>query len=91
MSATPNAEARLDLRLDPADKTLIERAASLRGMKLSAFVRAAALRESQAVLAAEIPVLSADESRRFLEALDSPFRPNAKLARALARLAVLDP
>lgn len=86
MAATPPAEARLDLRLDPKDKALIERAARLRGMKLSAFVRAAVLRESQEILAAETVVLSPAESRIFLEALDRPFRPNAKLARALARL-----
>ena len=47
MAAIPTAEARLDLRLDPKDKALIEYAARLRGMKLSAFVRAAVLRESR--------------------------------------------
>ena len=86
MAAIPTAEARLDLRLDPKDKALIEYAARLRGMKLSAFVRAAVLRESREILAAETVVLSPAESRNFLEALDRPFRPNAKLARALARL-----
>lgn len=82
------AAARLDLRLTPADKERIARAADLRGMALSAFVRDAVLREAQSVMAAELTVtLSADESRRFLKALDAPFAPNAKLKKALARVA----
>lgn len=82
------AAARLDLRLTPADKQRIARAADLRGMALSAFVRDAVLREAQSVTAAELTVtLSADESRRFLKALDAPFAPNAKLKKALARVA----
>jgi uncharacterized protein (DUF1778 family) len=78
--------ARLDLRLDASDKERIERAASLRGIAVSAFVRDAVLREADSVMTAELSVtLSADESRRFLKALDAPFRPNAKLKKALAR------
>ena len=38
------AAARLDLRLNPADKARIARAADLRGVPLSAFVRDAVLR-----------------------------------------------
>jgi uncharacterized protein (DUF1778 family) len=78
--------ARLDLRLNASDKERIERAASLRGVAVSAFVRDAVLREADSVMAAELTVtLSADESRRFLKALDAPFLPNAKLKQALAR------
>jgi uncharacterized protein (DUF1778 family) len=80
--------ARLDLRLDPADKARIARAADLRGVPVSAFVRDAILREAESVMAAELTVtLSAEESRRFLDAIDAPFRPNAKLKKALARAA----
>lgn len=81
------AAARLDLRLDPADKARISRAADLRGVPLSVFVRDAILREAESVVAAQLSVtLSVAESRRFLKALDAPFRPNAKLKRALSRL-----
>lgn len=81
------AAARLDLRLNPADKARIARAADLRGVPLSAFVRDAAMREAESVMAAELTVtLSEKESRRFLEALDAPFQPNARLKKALARL-----
>ncbi|HLI17553.1 MAG TPA: DUF1778 domain-containing protein [Rhodanobacteraceae bacterium] len=47
-----SAEARLDLRLDPKDKVRIERAADLRGVPVSAFVRDAVLREADNVVAA---------------------------------------
>ncbi|MDO5610471.1 MAG: DUF1778 domain-containing protein [Pseudomonadota bacterium] len=82
------AVARLDLRLDPSDKARITRAADLRGVAVSAFVRDAVLREAENVMAAELTVtLSAAESKRFLKALDAPFQPNAKLKKALARVA----
>jgi uncharacterized protein (DUF1778 family) len=79
--------ARLDLRLNATDKERIARAADLRGVPVSAFVRDAVLREAENVMAAELSVtLSAEESRRFIKALDAPFRPNAKLKKALARV-----
>ena len=78
--------ARLDLRLNPTDKARIARAADLRGVPLSAFVRDAVLREAESVMAAELTVtLSAAESRRFLKALDAPFKPNARLKKAMER------
>jgi len=76
--------ARLDLRLSPTDKARITRAADLRGVPLSAFVRDAVLREAESVMAAELTVtLSTAESRRFLKALDAPFKPNARLKKAM--------
>lgn len=80
--------ARLDLRLNPTDKARIARAADLRGVPVSTFVRDAVLREAESVMASALTVtLSAEESRRFLKALDARFRPNAKLKKALARVA----
>ncbi|MBS0457376.1 MAG: DUF1778 domain-containing protein [Proteobacteria bacterium] len=82
-----SAAARLDLRLNRADKARIARAADLRGVALSAFVRDAVLREADSVMAANLTVtLSAEESRRFLKVLDAPFLPNARLKKALARV-----
>lgn len=84
------AAARLDLRLNPADKARITRAADLRGVPLSTFVRDAVLREAESVMAAELTVtLSPEESRRFLKALDAPFQPNARLKKAMAEAARL--
>lgn len=79
--------SRLDLRLNPTDKERISRAASLRGVAVSAFVRDAVLREAEQVMAAQYTVtLSGEESKRFLKAFDQPFRPNERLKRALARV-----
>ena len=89
-TAITKAAARLDLRLNHTDKARISRAADLRGVPLSAFVRDAVLREAESVMAAELTVtLSAEESRRFLKALDAPFQPNAKLKKAMADAARL--
>jgi uncharacterized protein (DUF1778 family) len=80
------AAARLDLRLSATDKDRIARAADLRGVPVSAFVRDAILREAESVMTAELSVtLSPAESRRFLAALDKPFKPNAKLKKAMDR------
>ncbi len=85
------ATARLDLRLESREKDRIAKAAALRGMAVSAFVRDAVLREADTAIAADTVVtLSVEESRRFLAALDEPFRPNARLKKAMdaaARLA----
>lgn len=76
--------SRLDLRLEARDKDRIAKAAALRGMPLSSFVRDAVLREADAAIAANTMVtLSLDELRRFLDALDAPFRPNARLQKAM--------
>lgn len=84
------ALARLDLRLNPTDKARISRAADLRGVPVSAFVRDAVLREAENVMAAELTVtLSPAESRRFLAALDKPFKPNARLRKAMTAAAKL--
>lgn len=79
-----DASARLDLRLNAADKARISRAADLRGVPLATFVRQAVLREAEAVMASALAVeLSPDESRRFLAALDQPFQANDRLTDAM--------
>ena len=84
------ATARLDLRLGIRDKDRIAKAAALRGMAVSAFVRDAVLREADTTIATDaIVTLSEQESRRFLTALDAPFRPNARLQRAMDAAASL--
>jgi uncharacterized protein (DUF1778 family) len=76
--------SRLDLRLESRDKDRIAKAAALRGMAVSAFVREAVLREADSAIAADTVVtLSPEESHRFLAALDDPFRPNARLNKAM--------
>ncbi|USX17191.1 DUF1778 domain-containing protein [Oxalobacteraceae bacterium OTU3CAMAD1] len=78
------ATARLDLRLESREKDRIARAAALRGMPVSVFVRDAVLREADTTIAAaSVTTLSEQESRRFLDALDDQFRPNDRLKRAM--------
>ncbi|MFT0545930.1 DUF1778 domain-containing protein [Allopusillimonas ginsengisoli] len=78
------ATARLDLRLNARDKDRIAKAAALRGMAVSTFVRDAVLREADtAITANTITMLSEQESRRFLAALDQPFQPNDRLFKAM--------
>lgn len=48
---TTNTAARLDLRLNTADKDRIARAAELSGVPVSAFVRDTVLREAAAIIA----------------------------------------
>ena len=81
-----SANARLDLRLSEKDRERIDRAASLAGLPIAAFVRTAVLREADRTVAADsVATLSAAESRRFLAALRKPFAPNAALRRAFKR------
>jgi uncharacterized protein (DUF1778 family) len=76
----------MDVRLDASEKARIRTAASLRGQHASVFAREAMLREADAVVAQYTTLkLSVEESRRFMDALSAPFKPNAKLARAIAR------
>lgn len=78
------ATARLDLRLESREKDRIAKAAAIRGMAVSAFVRDAVLREADTTISANTVVtLSEHESRCFLAALDEPFRPNARLRKAM--------
>ncbi len=80
------ATARLDIRLSAHDRERIDRAASLAGLPLAAFVRTAVLREADRAVAAEsVSTLSPTESKRFLAALGKPFSPNAALRRALLK------
>ena len=79
------ASARLDLRLNSKDKRRIARAAELRGVPMSTFVRDAVLREAKNVMTTELVTMSAKESQRFVAALGKPFQPNARLRKALER------
>lgn len=81
-----SATARLDLRLSPEDKERVEAAASLRGLPVASFVRAAVLREAEQTMSAEyVARLAPAESKRFMKALSGAFQPNAALRKAIAR------
>jgi uncharacterized protein (DUF1778 family) len=84
MTATARS-SRLDLRVAPGEKEIIDRAAALAGSNTADFVRGTALAAArQAIRAHEAMALSAESSRVFVEALIDPPEPNGHL-RALAR------
>ena len=77
--------ARMDIRLEAKDKALIERAASLRGVKTAAFTCAVLIREAEEVIRnAHIVKFDEAAARACLAALSQPFAPNDALRRALA-------
>lgn len=77
---------RLQIRVDPAEKRLLERAAAVSHLSVSAFVVHSAAANAAAVLA-ERPLieLSPEAAAAFSEALDAPATVNERLASALAR------
>lgn len=83
---TPRQRERLEARLSPEQKMLLERAAALEGRSLTDFVvdsaQAAALETIQRY---EVIALTARDSRMFAEALMHPPAPNERLRSAARR------
>lgn len=77
---------RLQIRVDPGEKRLLERAAAASHVSVSAFVLQSAAAEAAAVLA-ERPLieLGPEAAAAFTEALEAPATSNERLAAALHR------
>jgi uncharacterized protein (DUF1778 family) len=79
-------ESRLQIRVQPADKHLLERAAAATHLNVSAFVLQAAASRAEEVLAARQSIrLSPPAAAAFSEALKRPARVNERLSKALLR------
>jgi uncharacterized protein (DUF1778 family) len=79
-------EERLQIRVDPADKTLLERAAAASHLNVSSFVVQAAASRAEEILAERSSIrLSAEAAVAFSEALERPSEVNDRLAVALRR------
>ena len=79
-------EQRLQIRVDPADKALLERAAAASHLNVSAFVVQAAASKAEEILAERSSIrLSPQAAAAFTEALERPAAVNDRLARALRR------
>lgn len=77
--------SRIELRVSPEEKQLIERAATLSGSSSTSFVRSAALAAAREVVRAhEVVELTAEGAAAFVEAVTNPPEPNENL-RALMR------
>jgi uncharacterized protein (DUF1778 family) len=84
--AVPLRAERVEIRMTPAQKENIERAASLRGTSVTDFI----LNEVQPAATAtiqefELLELRSEDRRVFVEALLSPPEPNEALRAAIAR------
>lgn len=88
MPAKTTNSARIDFRLTPEHKDLIERAASVLGQSVSDFATTTLLsRARQAVEESSMTKLSRRDSTRFLKMLDDDSPPNAALRKAAKRYA----
>lgn len=77
---------RLQIRVDPTDKSLLERAAAASHLNVSAFVLQAAASRAEEILAERQSIrLSARAAAAFDEALERPAAVNERLAEALSQ------
>ena len=81
------ATARLEFRVTPTDKAMIERAAQLTGEPVTAFARAAAEERAERVLREHeaITTVPAEFFDELIAAFDAPARVSPALAGAAAR------
>lgn len=78
-------DATINLRAQPAQRDLIDHAASLLGKNRSEFMLEAACERAQAVLLDQVFFrLDADKFRQFTQMLDAPPGPNPGLDRLMA-------
>jgi len=78
---------RMTLRVSPEQKATLMRAAALRNRDLTDFVLQLALREAKGVIEeAERVTLSERDTRLWLDLLDNPPTPNARLIAAVKAL-----
>lgn len=89
-SRTPRSE-KLDLRLTPGAKRILQAAAEAEHKSMTEFVLDCALAAASDVLAEQRSIrLDAEQWRAFMEALDSPPREHSRLKRLLSGPAVFD-
>ncbi|HLN30008.1 MAG TPA: DUF1778 domain-containing protein [Gemmataceae bacterium] len=81
--AAVNDNNRVALRVRPADKAVIVRAAALAQTDMTTFILRTVLREARSVIEEHERVkLTRRDSRLVMELLDNPPAPNAKLRKA---------
>jgi uncharacterized protein (DUF1778 family) len=85
-SPQPAKTERLEARITTEQKELFQMAAAIEGRSVSDFVTYTALAAARRLVQDQTAtVLSPEESRRFVETLLNPPKPNAKLRRAADR------
>jgi len=77
-------EARINLRARPQDKAIIERAAALRGIKVSHFILQDAVKHAKRILEEEgVMILADDDRQAFVNAFLEPHKPTAYMKQAI--------
>ncbi len=91
MEPTTSAKTRrIEIRVTDEERGLEQAAAATRGQTLSEFVRQAARREAEQVMAESTTIsLDEEEAKRFLAALDNPASFEPGLRSLLERPSVL--
>lgn len=84
MSALPQSQnARLDFRISPEQKALIERAAAAQGQTITSFAVSVLVRAANEMIQKDTErELSERDSQVFLDMLSAPSKPNAALKAA---------
>jgi uncharacterized protein (DUF1778 family) len=82
----PRKDETIQIRASHETKALLQRAADLRGQKLSEFVLSVAQTEAQdAILDQRLFILSPEDHDKFLKMLDEPFEPSAEAIERMNR------
>ena len=91
MSALSNCTEKLDIRLTPEAKQILQQAARERHTTISQFVLESALNSAETVLAERAHFgLNAAQWETFITALDAPPRRHPRLERLLNEPTILD-
>ena len=85
MQTQTKKSTRLDLRIEPEIKKLLEKAAKRKGLSLSSYVKSTAIKDAQEIEEQSILLrLSKQDSELFLSALGNPPEPSEVLKSAFA-------
>ena len=84
--AMKTKEERIELRVKPQDKRLLEKAAQSQGLSLSSYLVSRSLVAAQEDAAPyRTYSITGTDCKRFLETLENPPKPNPKLKAAMKR------
>lgn len=91
MKTTASKSERLDIRITPEARQILQQAAKERHMTISQFVLESALHSANAVKAERSSIrLDAEQWTEFMKALDTPPQHHPRLERLLNETSILD-
>ncbi len=91
MATSPQRSGKLDIRISPEAKRVLQEAARERHTTISQFVIDSALNSAHEVLAERTRIgLNAEQWKAFLRALDAPAQRHPRMERLLKEPTILD-